>query len=81
MKTLEDVYFGVVLDEDISRHYMKSKIIDRTPSFLLVDDRGEIHTINANELNDGEQGPQSVSSIADWIRLRSVPTVGHLTPV
>ena len=81
LKTAEDVYFGLVLDEDVARHFQKTKVIDRTPSFLLLDDRGEVQTINANELNDGEQGPQAVAGIADWIRRLAVPTVGHLTGV
>lgn len=80
MKTLDDIYFAAVVNEDVARHFIKKKVIDRTPSYLLVDDRGDIQTINANELNDGEQGALSIASIADWIRHKSVPTVGHLTP-
>jgi hypothetical protein len=81
LKTAEDIYFAVVLDEDVAAHFKQRRVIDRTPSFLLVDDRGEVQTINANELNDGEQGPLAVAGIADWIRHKSVPTVGHLTGV
>jgi aspartate ammonia-lyase len=32
----EDVYFGVVTDEDVARYFIENKTIDRTPSFLLV---------------------------------------------
>ena len=81
MKTAEDIYFACVLDEDVADHFKKTKLIDRTPSFLLVDDRGEYQTINANELNDGEGGALAVAGIADWIRHKAVPTVGHLTGV
>ena len=80
-KTAEDIYFGCVLDEDVAAHFKKTKVIDRTPSFLLVDDRGEHQTINANELNDGEGGSLAVAGISEWIHHKSVPTVGHLTGV
>jgi hypothetical protein len=81
LKTADDIYFAVVLDEEVCAHFKRTKVVDRTPSFLLLDDRGERQTINANELNDGEQGPGAVASIADWIHTKSVPTVGHLTGV
>jgi hypothetical protein len=32
----EDVYFGVVTDEEVARFFIRNKTIDRTPSFLLV---------------------------------------------
>jgi len=78
-KTAEDIYFGCVVDEDVAAHFKKTKVIDRTPSFLLVDDRGESQTINANELNDGESSSLAVAGIAEWIHHKAVPTVGHLT--
>lgn len=32
----EDIYFGAVVDEEISDWFIENKTIDRTPSFLLV---------------------------------------------
>lgn len=32
----EDIYFGVVTDAKVSKHFMQRKMIDRTPSIYLV---------------------------------------------
>lgn len=56
LKATADVYTGAVVDEAVSRHFMREGRIDRTPAFLLLDGGGSEHSINANELNDGEAG-------------------------
>lgn len=71
----EDIYFGVVLDADVSAHYKTNlKLIDRTPSVYVVGETGVPITINLDEFYD-----QSVG-LSEWIVAKSVPIVGKLTP-
>jgi len=68
-----DVYFGVVTDPDVADWFLINKTIDRTPSFLLVDDTGSYHAVNADEFYGENTG------LDEWIKRQAVPTVGLLS--
>jgi thiol-disulfide isomerase/thioredoxin len=75
LQSKEDIYFGVVLDPEVSRHYKSTlKLIDRTPSMYVVGETGVPSTINLDEFYDQKVG------LSEWIVGKSVPLVGKLTP-
>mgnify|MGYP003385852118 FL=1 len=71
----EDIYFGVVIDADVSEYYKSTmKIIDRTPSVYAVGESGLPYSINLDEFVDYSLG------LSEWIISKSVPLVGQITP-
>jgi len=73
LQSKEDVHFGVVLTESLANKYKKNKIIDRTPSMMILCDNGITKSVNLDELYDVSGG------IVGWINMNSVPLVGKMT--
>ena len=69
----EDTYFGYVINPTIIKYYKKNKIIDRTPSLLMIGDGNITNTINLDELYGENIG------ISSWILKNSIPLVGKMT--
>jgi len=75
LQSKEDIYFGVVLDLEVSGHFKSTlKAIDRTPSMYVVGETGVPYTVNLDEFYDQKVG------LSEWIVVKSVPVVGKLTP-
>ena len=70
----EDVYVAVVTNSKISRHFIDNKMIDRTPSMMMVGEENVPKAINLDELYGDGVG------IDGWIIQNSVPLVAKLIP-
>jgi thioredoxin-like negative regulator of GroEL len=68
-----DIYFGIVTNPKVSKHYKQNKIIDRTPSAMLIGEGDIRKTINLNNLYDEKYG------LKGWINNNAIPLVGKLT--
>ena len=72
MQAREDVYFAVVTKPKICESYKKNKMIDRTPSVMLLGDNG-VKTINLDEFFGEKFG------LKEWIDKNAIPVLGKLT--
>ena len=70
----EDIYVAVVTDPKISRHFIDNKLIDRSPSMMMVGEENTPKTINLDELYGEGVG------IDGWIIHNSVPLVAKMIP-
>lgn len=76
LQSNEDIYFGVVTNKQVVKHFKQNKTIDRTPSLVIYgeDDAG-FHAINMDELyGDG-------ANMKDWLLKQAIPLVGKMTPL
>jgi hypothetical protein len=70
LKMSENVFFGVVTNATVARHFISLKYIDRTPA-LIIAGHSTRHSVSINEL-DADMG------IRQWIETRALPLVGQL---
>lgn len=68
-----DIYFGVVTNPKVAKHYKQIKLIDRTPSAMVIGEGDIRKTINLNNLYDEKYG------LIGWINNNAIPLVGKLT--
>ena len=74
LQSREDIYFGQSLKRDVAKSFQQMKLIDRTPSVLLVNtDTGQHRALNLDDFFDKEQG------LTEWITRNSIPLVGRMT--
>lgn len=69
----EDIYFGVVTNPSICKQFKEKKLIDRTPSILMIGDSDDFHSINLDEFYGEKFG------VKEWLLKKSIPLVGKIT--
>lgn len=70
----EDIYIAVVTSPSVCKHFKeKKKLIDRTPSILMIGDSEEYHSINLDEFYGENFG------VKEWLLKKSIPLAGKIT--
>lgn len=75
LQSNEDIYFGVVTNKAVVKHFKTNKTIDRTPSLVIFGEDEQYHSINMDEMY-GER-----ASMKDWLLKQAIPLVGKMTPL
>lgn len=71
LQSSEEIYFAVVARSNVSAYFKTKKLIDRTPSLLVITAEGFEDTISFDEIELKE-------GIREWIEAKTVPLVGRL---